>query len=169
MTGTAASSVPGQDGAEAPIFHALLTPHRSLSKRGFNTMMGVLAILSFFVGIGFVSNGAWPVIGFFGLDVLVLWLAFRANYRAGRVSEEVRVSRTELLIRKVSAQGRVAEASYNPFWTRLHVSRHEEIGVTRMEVTGKGRTTQVGGFLNPADRESFAVEFGRALATARKG
>lgn len=169
MTGIAASPATAQGSAEAPIFHAVLTPHRSLSARGFNTMMGALAILSLFVGLGFVSNGAWPVVGFFGLDVLVLWFAFRMNYRAGRIREEVRVSRTELLIRKVSPKGLVAEAVYNPFWTRLHVSRHEEIGVTRMEVTGKGRSTQVGGFLNPADRESFAAAFGRALATARRG
>lgn len=120
---TVASPSAGPSPAEAPIFHAVLTPHRSLSRRGFNTMMGALGILSLFVGIGFVSNGAWPVVGFFGLDVLVLWLAFRANYRAGRVREEVRVSRTQLLIRKVSPRGHVAEASYNPFFTRLSTLR----------------------------------------------
>ena len=166
------ASIPADEpraGAETAIFHAWLTPHRSLSRRGFNTMMGVLAILSLFVGIGFVSNGAWPVVGFFGLDILILWLAFRASYRAAEAREEVRVSRTELLIRKVSPKGRVEEASYNPFWTRLLVRRTQEIGVTGMAVTGKGATTEVGAFLNPDDRESFAAAFGRALATARRG
>ena len=154
---------------DTPIFQALLTPHRSLGRRGFNTMMIGLGFVSLVVGIGFVANGAWPVVGFFGLDVMILWLAFRASYRSGRAREEVRISRTEVSIRKISPKGAVREARYNPFWTRFHVSRHEEIGVTAMAVTGKGRTTEVGAFLNPSDRESFASEFGRALSTARRG
>ncbi|MFD2238734.1 DUF2244 domain-containing protein [Aureimonas populi] len=160
------TSAPQQD---APIFSALLTPYRSLGRKGFNRLMIGLGLVSAALGAGFVAKGAWPVIGFFGLDVLILWLAFRASYRSGRAREEVSVTRTELLIRKVSPAGKVQEARYNPFWTRFLVSRHEEIGVTGMAVTGKGRTTEIGAFLNPADRESFAVAFGRALSTARRG
>lgn len=154
---------------EAPIFEALLTPYRSLGRRGFNTMMIGLGAISVVVGLGFLANGAWPVVGFFGLDVLILWLAFRASYRSARMREEVSVSRTQLTIRKVSPDGRTVETRYNPFWTRFLVRRHEEIGVTGMSVTGNGRQTEIGAFLNPDDRESFATAFSRALATAKSG
>lgn len=154
--------------ADRPVFEAMLTPYRSLGMRGFNIVMGLVGLVSLGSGIVFVAHGAWPICGFFGLDVLLLWLAFRASYRAGRAREEVRMSRTELAIRQIAPNGRVREALYNPFWARFHVSRHSEIGVTRMAVTGNGRATEIGAFLNPADRESFAEAFGRALVEARR-
>lgn len=72
-----------QPGVIALPFRAVLTPHRSLSPRGFLILMSVLATVSFATGLLFASIGAWPVLGFFGLDVGIIYLAFRLNYRAG--------------------------------------------------------------------------------------
>ncbi len=157
------------DDADKPFFEALLTPHRSLGRRGFNVTMALVGGASLVSSLVFLSHGAWPIVGFFGLDVLLLWLAFRASYRSARAREEVRVSRTDLAIRKISPRGAVREAHYNPFWARFLVSRHHEHGVTRMAVSGEGRSTEIGAFLNPDDRESFAKAFGRALAEAKRG
>lgn len=151
------------------LFRALLTPHRSLGRKGFAVLMGVLIAIWIGTGITFLSLGAWPVAGFFGLDVLALYLAFRWNYRAARAREEVSVSRTCVDIRKVAPSGRAEEHRFNPFWTRFSVDRHELLGITRMAVEGEGRQVPIGGFLNPDDRESFATAFGRALATAKAG
>jgi len=161
--------MPEQKDADEPFFRALLTPHRSLGRRGFVTLMTVLLLAWASTGAVFLAMGAWPVFGFFGLDVLALYLAFRWNYRAARVREEVSVSRTRLDIRKVAPSGRAEAHSFNPFWARFSVSRHDEIGITRMEVSGRGRSVPIGSFLNPADRESFAAAFVRALATAKAG
>ncbi len=155
--------------ADDTLFRALLTPHRSLGRKGFAVLMAVLIAIWIGIGIAFLSLGAWPVFGFFGLDVLALYLAFRWNYRAARAREEVTISRTRLDIRKVAPSGRSEAHSFNPFWTRFDVDRHDEIGITRMAVEGEGRKVSIGGFLNPDDRESFATAFGRALATAKAG
>ena len=155
--------------AADPIFRALLTPHRSLGSTGFRVLMGILMAVSLGVGLMFWSIGAWPVFGFFGLDVLLLWLAFRFNYRAARAREEVSVSRLSVEIVKVAPSGDRAAHRFNPFWTRFNVRRHEEIGITEMAVEGQGRQVSLGAFLNPDDRESFATAFGRALATAKAG
>jgi uncharacterized membrane protein len=149
------------------IFSATLTPHRSLGRRGFLMLMSVIGGLWFLTGLYFWSLGAWPVIGFFGLDFLAVWIAFRLNYRAARAYEDVEVSRTALVIRKVSASGRVQEIRFNPQWVRLEVERDEEEGVTRIFVRARDRRVLVGAFLNPEDRTSFARAFGAALAEAR--
>ncbi|WP_127520123.1 DUF2244 domain-containing protein [Mesorhizobium sp. Z1-4] len=153
--------------ADETLFSALLRPHRSLGKRGFAVLMGALIAIWIGIGIAFWRIGAWPVFGFFGLDVLAIYFAFRWNYRAARAREEVTVSRTSLDIRKVAPSGRAEAHSFNPFWARFSVRRHEEIGITRMAVEAEGRQVSIGGFLNPDDRESFASAFGRALATAK--
>lgn len=152
---------------EKPFFQALLTPYRSLGRTGFIVLMGLL--VGIWIGMGglFLSMGAWPVFGFFGLDVLLVWLAFRASYRSGRVREEVAVSRTRLDIRKIAPSGKAEAHSFNPFWTKLRIARHDEIGITDMAVEGEGRRVTIGSFLNPKDRESFATAFGQALATAK--
>lgn len=153
--------------ADAPIFRALLMPHRSLGRAGFYALMTTLLAGWAVTGIVFLSRGAWPVFGFFGLDVLAIFVAFRLNYRAARAREEVSVSRTALDIRKTAPSGRTEDHRFNPFWARFSVARHDEIGITRMAVEGQGKAVAIGGFLNPDDRESFAAAFSRALATVK--
>ena len=85
---------------DRPFFTAVLTPHRSLGPNGFMILMLCFGAVSFVAGILFWSIGAWPVFGFFGLDIALLWLAFRMNYKSARTHEEVIVSRNELIIQK---------------------------------------------------------------------
>jgi uncharacterized membrane protein len=153
--------------ADEPFFRALLTPHRSLGRTGFTVLMGALLAGWLVSGAIFLSRGAWPVFGFVGLDVLLVYICFRLNYRAARAREEVSVSRTSLDIRKVAPSGRSEAHQFNPFWAKFSVARHDMIGITGMAVEGQGRSVPIGGFLNPDDRESFAKAFSHALATAK--
>ena len=131
--------------------------------------MGALLFGWLVTGVIFLSRGAWPVFGFFGLDVLLVYVCFRLNYRAARAREEVSVSRTSIDIKKTAPSGRWQAHHFNPFWAKFSVARHDEIGITAMTVEGQGQTVPIGSFLNPDDRESFARAFGNALATAKRG
>lgn len=161
-------SMPQQGDATAPSFCATLSPYRSLSRTGFIILMAFVAVSCFSSGIMFVVVGAWPVLAFMALDVLIIWGAFALNYRSGRQFEEIAVWPHDLLVRQVSPAGRVREHRFNPFWTRFAVDRHDEIGITRMFLRGEGRELDIGSFLNPADRESFAAAFSQALAGVRR-
>ena len=131
--------------------------------------MSILVSCWLLVGIVFLSIGAWPIFGFFGLDVLLIFLAFRWNYRSARAHEEVLLSSQHLAIRKVAASGKSAEHEFNPSWTKFNVKRHDFVGVTSMSVEGQGRHVTLGSFLNPDDRESFAKAFASALGQAKRG
>jgi uncharacterized membrane protein len=151
-----------------PIFSATLVPHRSLGRGGFLVLMAIISGLCFATGVFFFMLGAWPVLGFVGLDFLAILVAFRLNYRSARAYEEIEVSRASLVVRKVAPGGRAHELRFNPRWVRLEVERGEDEGVTRVAVRVRDRCFPVGGFLNPRDRESFAGAFGSALAAARR-
>lgn len=153
---------------ETPVFEALLTPHRSLGRTGFIVLMSILTAVTIAHAVVFALAGAWPVAGFFGLDLLLLVGAFGLNYRAAQAQEVVSISRTNLSVSKIAPSGRIRDFRFNPFWARFRVYRHDEIGITRMNISGDGRSTDVGGFLNPDDRESFAKAFSGALATVRR-
>jgi uncharacterized membrane protein len=160
-------------GAQAPldpkIFSAIITPHRSLGPTGFLIFMACLGGLSFVSGIVFVLIGAWPVFGFFGLDVLLVYVAFRANYRSARAYEEVTVTAAELTVRKVNHRGGVRQWTLNPLWVRLERIVHAEFGIERLFLVSHGRRVVIAGFLNPAEKASFARALTRALGEARRG
>lgn len=156
------------DRFEKPIFEALLTPYRSLGRKGFHVLMGLVTACWLFIGVVFVSMGAWPIFGFFGLDVALIYLAFRWNYRAGRAREEITVSRSALDIRKYAASGRMTAHRFNPFWARFSVARKPEIGITAMHVESREKSVSIGSFLSPDDRESFATALSAALTEARR-
>jgi uncharacterized membrane protein len=155
------------DGAGEPIFSATLTPYRSLPPAGFVALMLAVGAAWFATGVAFFLAGAWPVLGFFGVDFALLWLAFHLNYRAGRAVEEVWLSREALVIRKVSPSGRASEFRFNPYWVRLDIAEEPGEGVLRIDVCSREARVPVGAFLNPPDRTSFARALRAALAGAR--
>lgn len=155
--------------AEPQIFSAVITPHRSLTRRGFLVLMLCLGALSFVSGVIFVSIGAWPVFGFFGLDVLLVYFAFRANFRAARAYEEVTVTPSELTVRKVSHRGGVREWTLNPLWVRLERIVHEEFGIERLSLVSRGRRLTIAGALNADEKASFAHALSAALGEAKRG
>ena len=151
------------------IFSAIITPHRSLGPKGFLILMLCLGCLSFIAGVIFVSLGAWPVFGFFGLDVLLVYFAFRANYRTARAYEEVTVTASELTVRKVNHRGRVRQWTLNPLWVRLERIVHEEFGIERLFLVSDGRRVAIAAFLSPAEKASFARALTGALGEAKRG
>jgi uncharacterized membrane protein len=155
--------------AEAPIFSALITPYRSLGNHGFLVLMVAVGTISFFAGMLFLSKGAWPVFGFFGLDVLLIFIAFRASYRAAAAYEQVVVTASELRVRKVSHRGEVHEWTLNPLWARLERQGDPEFGLEKLFLTSRGRKLPIAGFLGPDEKESFAEALSAALGEARRG
>lgn len=154
---------------EPTLFSAIITPHRSLSHTGFLLIMLLIGGISFVGGLMFFWVGAWPVVGFLGLDVLLVYLAFHANYRAAAAYEEVTVTPSELRLKQVSHRGKAREWTMNPLWTRLERETHEDFGLLRLFLVSRGLKLTVAGFLSPSERESFAHALSAALAEAKRG
>jgi uncharacterized membrane protein len=162
-------TVDNESAREPTIFSAIITPHRSLSSTGFLVVMLLVGGISFVGGVVFLIVGAWPVVGFLGLDVLLVYWAFRVNYRAAAAYEEVTVTPSELLVRKVSHRGEVAEWTLNPVWAQLDRETHEEFGIERLFLVSHGKRLPIAGFLGPKEKESFASALAIALGEAKRG
>jgi uncharacterized membrane protein len=155
--------------AEPKLFSALLTPHRSLNRTGFIVLMGFLTAVSFAAGLAFTLMGAWPVFGFFGLDVLAIYWAFRINFRRGNATEEISITPSELRVRRVSHRGHVVEWVLNPLWVRLDQKTHAEFGIEKLYLVSRGRRVSVANFLGPDEKDSFAKALSAALQAAKRG
>jgi uncharacterized membrane protein len=160
----------GNEQADEPtLFSAVLTPHRSLSASGFLVVMAAIGGLSFTAGVTFLILGAWPVFGFFGLDVLLVYLAFRINYRTATALEEISVTASELRVRKVTHRGQVTDWTLNPVWVRLDRETHEEFGLQRLFLVSLGRRFPIATFLSPGEKASFATALATAISAAKRG
>jgi uncharacterized membrane protein len=169
-SGNAQTSEPGADADREPtLFSAIVTPHRSLSRAGFIAVMAALGAISFAAGMIFLMIGAWPIFGFFGLDVLLVYLAFRANYRAAAAYEEISVTPSELKVRKVTHRGAVSEWTLNPVWVKLDRQVHEEFGIERLFLVSHGHRLPIAAFLGPQEKESFATALAAAIGEAKRG
>jgi uncharacterized membrane protein len=155
--------------AEAALFSAQLTPHRSLNRTGFLVLMAFLSVVSFAAGIAFLLMGAWPVLGFFGLDVLAIYWAFRVNFRRAQAIEEITITPSELRVRRVSHRGHVVEWVFNPLWVRLDQKTHAEFGIEKLYLVSRGRRVSVASFLGADEKASFAKALTAALQAARRG
>ena len=149
-----------------PYFERVLLPHRSLPPRGFHVMMGLLGLVSLAVGIGFVSAGAWPVCGFFGLDVLGLYLAFRLSYRNARQKEVLRLLGDDFTVERVNIYGERRIWRFQPFWLSIVLEERADES-NRLVIASHGRSLVIGDFLGAPMRRELARSLSAALSRWR--
>jgi len=147
-------------------FERVLLPYRSLPPRGFNLLMLALGALSLAIGIAFVSIGAWPVCGFFGLDVLLIYIAFRLSYRSARQRETLRLAEEEFTVERVGIRGDRRFWRFQPFWLRVVYEEHPD-ETNRLSLASHGQTLPIGVFLPAPVRREVAGSLRDALARWR--
>lgn len=155
------------------LIDAELRPHRSLGRAGFIALMTAMSLACFGAGAVFALAGAWPVLGFFGLDVLLIWLAFRLNFRGGRLVERVRLSAAACEVERVEPSGRVRRWSFQPGWLKAEMEAPGEHRC-RLSLSGRGAASGrrarvvIGAFLTPAERREVHAALSGALARLRE-
>lgn len=147
-------------------FERVLLPHRSLPPRVFRLLMLLLGLVSLGASLAFVIAGAWPVCGFFGLDVLLLYLAFRVSYRSARQHEKLRLAGDQFTVERVSIRGERRVWRFQPFWLRVVLEEHLDES-NRLSVASHGRSLVIGDFLPPPSRRELADSLRQALARWR--
>ncbi|MFL9826186.1 DUF2244 domain-containing protein [Rhodoplanes sp. SY1] len=155
--------------SEPILFSAVVTPHRSLGRSGVRAVILLVAAASGVLGLVFLAAGAWPVSGFLGLDVALVYWALRINTKRAAACEQIVVTPSAVTIRRVGHTGLTTESSLNPVWARLDRETDPDFGLLRIALISQGRRLVVGSWLSPAEREGFAAALATALAEARRG
>jgi uncharacterized membrane protein len=148
------------------LYNAELAPHCSLPPRGFAAVMLLLAGVSGAVALVFVLRGAWPVTPFFGLDLLLVYVAFRISYRQARRREALRLTEESLTVERIDPRGERRSWRFQPFWLRVVLEEKDEHS-NRLVLASHGRSLVVGSFLAPAERRTVARGLKAALAEWR--
>ena len=158
---------PLDSGPQSPqAFRAVLHPHRSLSPTGFLILMLAIGGVSFVTGMVFLIMGAWPVFGFFGLDVALVYFAFRLNYRSGRLHELIDLTPGSLTVTRVHPSGKRECFDFNPYWVRVLLAEDRR-GRTDLRLKSHGSELSFGSFLTDDERRDFSRVLTGALIDAR--
>ena len=145
-------------------WRATLTPHRSLTRQGFIVLMAVIAALNLAIGLFFYLIGAWPVVGFMGLDVALIWWAFNKNFADARRAERIEITAHELVLERLSEKYPPRQQRFVRRWVRVELEedREREL-VGSLYLRFKGKRTEIASFLGAEERQAFARELQAAL------
>lgn len=155
-----------QPTTETIYLDATLTPNRSLSPRAFTIVMAVIAGMSFFAGLAFVSMGAFPVIGFFGLDALAIWFAFRWSFRSLKQETRVRVTAEQIELEHTRPGKAPHRASLPTAFARVSLVLPER-RPSELTLAHADKAWVIGRFLTPGERKSLKTAIERAIWNAR--
>lgn len=154
--------------ADGPLFDAVLHPPRSLSPNGFLVLMTAVSLVCFSAGAAFVAMGLWPMLGFFILNGLLIFVAFRVNYRWGRMYETVLLTEDTLTIERVNPNGRINRWRFQPYWLRINMENPPQHD-SALTITSHGKALVIGAFLTPEERLEVAEALRDAVDKLREG
>ena len=146
-------------------FDAVIHPYRSLGPRGFRLFIAFLVVVNaVFAGV-MISQGAWPVAGFLGLDVIAVYVAFRLSYAQTRAFERFIIDGETLIVERVDKDGARREWTFPAYWVSVWVDEGELS--TTVTLRSHGRSLEVGSYLAPFERKDFAAALRKALSEAK--
>ena len=148
------------------LFDAELKPHRSLSPRGFIWLMSGICFISFSAGLAFFLAGAWPVVGFLGADVLLIYFAFRVNYQRAHMRETLQLTADRLTVQRISHWGEVQTWEFQPYWLQVLLDESPDVD-SQLTLRSHGRSLVIGSFLPPDERTQVAAALKQALDHTR--
>jgi uncharacterized membrane protein len=151
-----------------PLFAATLTPHRSLTPTGKRIVLSLVVAMALVPGLVFYVAGAWPVVGFMGLDVLAIWAAMTWSLRGGKAYEVLTLWPAALELRKVDAKGAVETLAFVPGTVRFLLDRDFNERVTALWLRDGTQKVPLGAFLSADEKLSLSKAFGTALRKARR-
>ncbi len=144
------------------LLNITILPYRSLSKKSFRNLMFAVCFIFFSIGVFFWSLGAWPVFGFLGLDVILLYLAFKINYKSGEIFENLKLFNSNLLITRSFPSGKSQSWSLEPYWARVEIAKNSP-NDQKLVLKSKDKVVLLGSFLNLNDKKKLMKKINEAL------
>jgi uncharacterized membrane protein len=145
-----------------------LTPHRSLGGPAFKVLMGAVIAINIIIALFFLKMGAWPVFPFLGLDVALLWFAFKVNTREADCSERIVIVGEDVRLVREARGTPSEELSFNRRWLKVKLEYDEAREmVGRLFLVSRGQLTEIASFLGAEERESLAKALKDAIVSPK--
>ena len=150
--------------SDPPVWSITLWPHRSLGAKGFRNVMWLAgAGLMIPVLPLFFTPAGWALLPFAGGVLILLWLAFRANYRHARLEEHVNLWPDLIAVERYELNGEVKRWQANPYWMRSRLLEEGGPVANYLTLIGSEREIELGAFLSPEERVRLQADIEAAI------
>ncbi len=151
----------------------VIWPYRSLSPKGFKIIMLIIGGMMLSMGLVFFLIGAWPVIGFMGLELLVLYAAFKLNYKAARRQEKLLADKQTFRIERTSPDGDINIDELPSPWLKARLDPSQDPAESdrrqqKIIVSTHGKSAEIGAFLHPAEKKALLPEINKMIDRAQE-
>jgi uncharacterized membrane protein len=145
-----------------------LEPSKSLRPKGANLVLIILGGFGLVISVGFMMFGAWPVFGFMALDVLLIYIAFRAQYRRSDLGQEITISNDEIEIKYFKAGTCINTILFNRYWAKLeHLNSFDR--QSKLMFSSHGKFSEIGEFLSLKEKQKIAADLEPLLTNGHYG
>jgi len=148
------------------LLEAHLTPSVAIKLSAVRWILSLFGCVCVFMGVTFALIGAQPVLGFMGIEIILLFAVYRFCVRNSRMAEQIILSGHSVLFRRIDRYGNISITNFEPLWLRIEIGGAK--GVFRHIVfASKGRSCNVGVFLTPEEKVVLLNTLQRALRKLR--
>ncbi|GAC1331671.1 MAG: hypothetical protein NVS9B2_04890 [Steroidobacteraceae bacterium] len=129
-----------------------LAPNCSLKPAGAVLFFASTCLFSLGFALFFVSQGCWPVLPFWGLEMLGLGVALWLSMRRRQCWQTVLITDSQISLVTHSPQG-AQKQELARHWAKVRLrSPPRRHGLSRLTIESRGRAYEVGSFLTEEDR-----------------
>ena len=141
----------------------LIRPNCSLPWRGVVRFYCGMLIVSFGIAIAFALMGAWLILPFAGLEMLVLGIALYTVARRNTRWQSISIKRDSVDIVQETL-GCQQRQSFQRAWAQVvHQRAYIKGHPSRLYIRSHGRTVEVGACLNESEKKSLAYELKQVM------
>jgi|SRR5687767_10455219 uncharacterized membrane protein len=149
------------EAAHAPGFKRVARRNNSLSSTGRLVAFALIFIVSIGIAAAFAIFGAWLILPFAGLEMLVLFFAFRYMERHAADYEVIEIDGDTVKVEWASG-GTLRGGAFNRHW--VQVVAHGD--GSRLALRSHGRELEIGRYMTDEQRLELARALKRRLHAA---
>ena len=97
-------------------------------------------------------KGAWPVFGFFGLDVLLVYIFFKINFKSGKKKERILLTSNQLIIEFYESQKIIETCFLNPNWLKINLIQLKN-QTSKLQISSINKAIIIGSFLRYQEKK----------------
>ena len=143
-----------------------VVPYQSSSKTVFLILGLILLSWGALFSIFLISQGAWPVSIFLGLEYALIVYLIRFYFKENNIKDQVKINENELLINKFKGEKLFHYSKYNTYWSRVFFTRFKNR--SKLLIRESNKETEIASFLHAELKESLYNRITKQMSLFRK-
>ena len=138
-----------------------VVPYQSCSKSVFLILGILLMSWSALFSIFLISQGAWPVSIFLGIEYLLIVYLVKLYFREKNIKDEISINEKEISIKKYKGDKLLKSSHFNTYWSKVFFTKFKN--QSKLFIRESNKETEVASFLHAELKENLYLRIKRQL------